>query len=126
VCFDQGVDINTAGEDCTIEIGDGSYLGPYVCMAGPGNIKIGKNCLIALQSGLYANNHRAYGLSREGIEIEDNCWLGTGVKILDGVKIGHGSVIGAGSVVTKDIPPSSIAVGIPAKVIKKSKGEGCC
>ena len=126
VCLDRGVDINTAGEDCVIEIGEHSYLGPYVCLAGPGHIKIGQHCLIAAQSGLYANNHRAYGLSREGIEIEDHCWLGTGVKILDGVKIGRGSVIGAGSVVTKNIPPASIAVGVPAKVIKASKGEGVC
>ncbi len=121
VCLDRGVDIRTAGSDCWIEIGDSSYLGPYVCMAGPGHIKIGKNCLIASHSGVYANNHRDYGLSREGIEIEDNCWIGSGVRILDGVTIGRGSVIGAGSVVTKSIPRDSIAVGVPAKVIKRSK-----
>ena len=126
VCLDRGVDINTAGEDCVIEIGNGSFLGPYVCMAGPGHIKIGKGCMIASQSGLYANNHRADGLSREGIEIGDNCWLGTGVKVLDGVKIGRGCVIGAGAVVTKDIPPMSVAVGVPAKVIKENKAEGRC
>ena len=49
--------------------------------------------------------------------IEDDCWLGTGAKVLDGVRIGRGCVIGAGAVVTKDIPPYSIAVGVPAKVI---------
>ncbi|BAY82971.1 hexapeptide repeat-containing transferase [Calothrix parasitica NIES-267] len=121
VCLDRGVDIRTAGPDCWIEIGDNSYLGPYVCMAGPGHIKIGNNCLIASHSGVYANNHRDYGLSREGIEIEDNCWIGSGVRILDGVTIGRGSVIGAGSVVSKNIPRDSIAVGVPAKVIKRSK-----
>lgn len=121
VCLDRGVDIRTAGSDCWIEIGDNSYLGPYVCMAGPGHIKIGKNCLIASHSGVYANNHRDYGLSREGIEIEDNCWIGSGVRILDGVTIGRGSVIGAGAVVTKNIPADSIAVGVPAKAIKRSK-----
>ena len=124
VCLDRGVDINVAGEDCFIEIGDRSYLGPYVCMSGPGVIKIGRQCLIASQAGIYANNHREYGLSREGITIEDNCWLGTGVRILDGVTIGRGSVVGAGSVVTKNIPPYSVAVGVPAKRIKASKG-GC-
>ena len=124
VCLDRGVDINVAGEDCSIEIGDRSYLGPYVCMSGPGHIKIGRQCLIASQTGMYANNHREYGLSREGITIEDNCWLGTGVRILDGVTIGCGSVVGAGAVVTKDIPPYSVAVGVPAKRIKASKG-GC-
>jgi len=126
VCIKRGVDIDVAGSDCVIEIGNGSSLGPYVCMAGPGHIKIGKRCLIASQTGLYANNHRPYGISREGIEIGDKCWLGTGVKVLDGVKIGHGCVIGAGSVVTKDIPPMSVAVGVPAKVIKESKSPGRC
>lgn len=55
----------------------------------------------------------------KGIVIEDDCWLGTGVKILDGVTIGKGSVIGAGAVVTKNIPSYSVAVGVPAKVISK-------
>ena len=122
VCLDRGVDIRVAGEDCQITIGEGSYLGPYVCMAGPGHIQIGKNCLIAAHSGMYANNHRTYGLSREGIVIEDKCWLGNGVKVLDGVTIGQGSVVGAGAVVTKNIPPYSVAVGVPAKVIKSSEG----
>jgi acetyltransferase-like isoleucine patch superfamily enzyme len=122
VNLDRGVDISVAGEDCQIEIGEETYLGPYVCMAGPGNIRIGKHCLIAAHTGIYANNHRSYGLSREGIVIEDKCWLGNGVKVLDGVTIGRGSVIGAGAVVTKNIPPYSVAVGVPAKVIKSSEG----
>ncbi|GAB1538119.1 hypothetical protein NUACC21_07770 [Scytonema sp. NUACC21] len=122
VCIDRGVDIRATGSDCAIFIGDESYLGPYVCMAGPGHIKIGKQCLIASHSSLYANNHREYGLSREGIEIQDHCWIGSGARILDGVTIGKGCVIGAGAVVTKDIPPYSIAVGVPATVIRASKG----
>ncbi len=118
VAFDRGVDITVSGDDCLMEIGDHSYLGAYVCLIGPGHIKIGKHTLIAAHSGIFANNHRADGLSREGIEIGDYCWIGSGVKVLDGVKIGNGCVIGAGAVVTKDIPPNSIAVGIPAQVIK--------
>ncbi len=124
VCIDRGVDIRATVSHCLIEIGDSSYLGPYICMAGPGHIKIGKECLIASHTSIYANNHREHGLSREGIEIQDNVWIGSGVRILDGVTIGKGSVIGAGAVVTKDIPPLSIAVGVPAKVIKASKGSG--
>ncbi|MCX7595635.1 MAG: acyltransferase, partial [Fischerella sp.] len=58
------------------------------------------------------------GVTCKGIIIEDDCWLGHGVTVLDGVTIGKGSVIGAGAVVTKDIPPYSVAVGIPAKVVK--------
>ncbi|AFY33732.1 DapH/DapD/GlmU-related protein [Calothrix sp. PCC 7507] len=122
ICIERGVDINASGENCSIEIGDESFLGPYVCIAGAGNVKIGRRCLIASQTGIYANNHREYGMSYEGITIEDNCWLGTGVKVLDGVTIGKSSVIGAGAVVTKDIPPNSVAVGVPAKVIRTTTG----
>lgn len=57
-------------------------------------------------------------VTRKGIVIEDDCWLGHGVIVLDRVIIGKGSVIGADSVVTSDIPPYSVAVGVPAKIIK--------
>jgi len=53
------------------------------------------------------------------IVIEDDVWIGSNSVILSGVTIGRGSIIGAGSVVTKDIPPYSIAVGAPTKVMKK-------
>ena len=131
VSIDHGVDIRAYDqEDGHITIGRDTYIGPYVCMAGPGLIRIGKDCMIASHSSIYANNHifadperpfRVQGVSTEGIVIEDDCWLGTGVRVLDGVTIGKGSIIGAGSVVTKDIPPYSVAVGIPARVIKTRK-----
>lgn len=126
VALEIGVDIGCAGDNCTIEIGENTFIGPYTCIGGPGRIKIGKHCMIAAHTGIVANNHifsdpvekiRNQGLTTEGIEIGDDCWLGYGVKVLDGVTIGKGSVIGAGAVVTKDIPPYSIAVGVPAKVI---------
>ena len=56
--------------------------------------------------------------SKGPIVIEENVWIGEMVCILGNVHIGRGSVIGAGSVVTKDIPPYSLAVGCPAKIIK--------
>ena len=127
VQVDRGVDMRAHEHGC-ITIGQGTYIGPYACIAGPGHIQIGENCMIASHSGIYANNHNFADLTRpicvqgttnEGIVIEDDCWLGTGVKVLDGVTIGHGSVIGAGAVVTKNIPPYSIAVGVPAKVIAR-------
>ncbi|MBK1857180.1 hypothetical protein JIN80_02845 [Cerasicoccus arenae] len=58
------------------------------------------------------------GLQQMPIIVEDDVWIGGRVNLTAGVTIGSGSVIGAGSVVTKDIPAGSIAVGIPAKVIK--------
>jgi acetyltransferase-like isoleucine patch superfamily enzyme len=127
------VDIRAYDKECGhIIIEENTYIGPYVCMAGPGFIKIGRDCMIASHSSLYANNHifadseipfREQGLTTKGIKIEDDCWLGTGVRVLDGVTIGKGSIIGAGSVVTKNIPPFSVAVGVPARVIRKRDGK---
>jgi len=57
-------------------------------------------------------------LSKGGIVVEDDVWLGYGVIVLDGVRIGKGAVIGAGSVVNQDIPSGAIAVGVPARVVK--------
>ncbi len=131
VALERGVEIG-ALENTYLHIDEGTFIAPYVCIAGPGDIKIGKHCMIASHSGIYANNHnfadltvpiRQQGVTRKGIIIEDNCWLGHGVTVLDGVTIGQGSVIGAGAVVTKDIPPFSIAVGVPAKVIRSRKDK---
>lgn len=65
----------------------------------------------------------AQGIESKGdIVIEDDVWLGLGVKVLDGVTIGKGAVIGAGAVVTRSIPPYAIAVGVPARV-RGRRGE---
>jgi acetyltransferase-like isoleucine patch superfamily enzyme len=129
VAIERGVDIGACENSC-IEIGERTFIGPYTCIAGPGDIKIGKDCLIAAHSGIFANAHkfanplekiRNQEVIRKGIVIEDDCWLGHGVTVLDGVTIGQGSVIGAGAVVTRDIPSYSVAVGVPARVIDSRK-----
>ena len=126
VAVERNVDIG-ALDDTQIYIERGTFIGIGTCIAGPGNVKIGKRCLIAAHSGIFANNHTYTDplkyiadqeVTCEGITIEDDCWLGHAVTVTDGVTIGKGSVIGAGAVVTKDIPPYSIAVGTPARVIK--------
>ncbi|MBD2436613.1 acyltransferase [Nostoc sp. FACHB-110] len=126
VAIERNVDIGCLA-DTSIYIDEETFIGPGVCIEGPGNIKIGKRCMIAANSGIYANNHnfansvepiKYQGVTRQGIVIEDDCWLGHGVTVLDGVTIGEGSVIGAGAVVNKNIPPFSVAVGVPARVIK--------
>ncbi|KAF3886815.1 MULTISPECIES: acyltransferase [Nostocales] len=128
-CLQNGVDVR-AMNDTSIYIDEGTYIGPYVCLAGPGDIKIGKSCLIAAHTGIFANNHvfndptqniAEQGVTRRGIVIGNNCWLGHAVTVLDGVTIGEGSVIGAGAVVAKDIPPYSVAIGVPARVVKSRK-----
>ncbi|MBW4556054.1 MAG: acyltransferase [Trichormus sp. ATA11-4-KO1] len=126
VAIERYVDIGCL-EDTCLYIDDATFIAPNVCIAGPGDIKIGKHCMIAAHTGIYANAHkftdptkpmRLQGVTRKGIVIEDDCWLGHGVTVLDGVTIGKGSVIGAGTVVNRDIPPFSVAVGAPARVIK--------
>ena len=93
-----------------------------------GLISIGDNSRIAPNCMLIAADHvfsdpatpiRCQGMKPGCITIEEDVWVGGGVHINAGVTIGRGSVIGAGAVVTKDIPPMSVAVGVPAKVIKK-------
>lgn len=122
--LERGVDIRTH-PNARIEIGRNVYLGPYTCVSGQ-NITIGDRTLISSHCSIYASNHlfadphrpiQGQGYDRQGIMIENDCWLGTGVRVLDGVTIAQGSVIGAGAVVTKNIPAYSIAVGVPAKVI---------
>lgn len=76
---------------------------------------------------LFAENHvfsdtessiKSQGVQQKGITIEDDCWIGSNVTILDGVTIGKGSVIGAGTLVTKDIPTGSIVVDKREKLIR--------
>jgi acetyltransferase-like isoleucine patch superfamily enzyme/putative methionine-R-sulfoxide reductase with GAF domain len=128
--IDRGVDIKAQGNG-HIKIGENTFVGPYVCMAGE-HISIGKCCLIGSHSGIYAINHNfgeptrkitEQGVSYKGIVIEDDCWLGSGVRVVDGATIGQGSVIGAGAVVTKDIHPYSVAVGVPAHVIASRRSS---
>ena len=89
-------------------------------------IYIGDNTLIAPNVGIYALNHdldperRNAGFANgKTVTIGKNVWIGGSSVILQGVTIGDNAVIGAGSVVTKDIPAGCLAVGNPAKVIKK-------
>jgi acetyltransferase-like isoleucine patch superfamily enzyme len=58
------------------------------------------------------------GVTRKGIHIEDDVWIGNRVIVLDGIHVGRGAVIGAGSVVTKDVPINAVVVGNPARIVR--------
>lgn len=111
-----------------LSIGSNTYIGRYSIILAYDNVQIGKDCLIAPYCHITDTSHnfddvnqpiRLQKLKAEKVIIEDDVWLGAGVSVLPGVTIGRGSVIGARAVVSKDIPAYSIAVGVPAKVLKK-------
>ena len=114
--------------DGWISMGNNCTVNSYAILYGHGGLQIGNGVRIAPQVMLMPMNHiykdphvpiRKQGIRTQGVKIEDDVWFGAGAVVLDGVTIGQGSVIGAGAVVTKDIPPYSVAVGVPAQVIKK-------
>ncbi len=109
----------------TLEIGNSVFIN-YGCSFGATKlIRIGANCNIGTHVIMIDNDfhrlepeHRNERPPSAPIILEDNVWLGARVIVLRGVTIGSGSVIGAGSVVSRDIPPRSIAAGVPAKVLR--------
>lgn len=110
-----------------ISIGKGTVIGENCFLDGFGGLSIGKDVLIAHSTSCISEDHgfttrkikiRKQQKTFQEIIIQDDCWIGCGVRILKGVKIGKGAVVGAGAVVTKSLPPFSISAGVPAKVIK--------
>jgi acetyltransferase-like isoleucine patch superfamily enzyme len=105
-------------------IGIGSIvLGPVTMGT---NCRCSQNCFITGQSHRYddvSKNLIEQGFDIREVVIEENVWIGSNSVILPGVTIGKNSVIGAGAVVTKDIPPFSLAVGNPARVVKQYVSE---
>ncbi|MCX7180815.1 MAG: acyltransferase [Proteobacteria bacterium] len=111
----------TTGEDVS--------FGPGCQIYEPrGSLTIGSHCMIGGGTLISGVNHgyaqfdipmRDQPASSLPVVIENDVWIGMGVKLLPGVRIGTGSIIGAGSVVANDIPPYSIAMGIPCKITRQ-------
>ncbi len=123
------------GERPVLKIGKNVQLNDNVHICALQSIEIGNDVLIASNVYISDNSHGIYSgpqrhsdpeetpIGREyktdPVRIGDRVWIGEGVMILPGVTIGKGSIIGAHSVVNKDIPENCIAVGAPAKIVKK-------
>lgn len=125
-----GVVLHTYGG--AIHCDENVFFGPYVVVYGHGGVEIGAHTLIASHCVLVAANHTVPPASELirfqpdlplPIRIGRDVWLGAGVKVLGGVTIGDGCVIGAGAVVTHDLPPHSIAHGVPARVVGSRAGR---
>ena len=120
-------------ENSGITIGDNSLIGPYSFIWGQGGVHIGNNVMIGPRVSVLPVNHnfenpgmpiRDQGITAKGIRIDDDAWIAAHAIIIDGVHIGRGSAIAVGALVTKDVPPYSLAVGSPAKIIKSWAPEG--
>lgn len=124
-----------------LEIGDNVRLNELVHIAALDCVKIGNNSAIGAKSFISDLNHGDFSgktpfdvtiphalrpLSAKPVIIGENVWIGESVCILPGVTVGDGAIIGALSNVTKSVPAYSIAVGNPAKVIKRYNFETKC
>lgn len=113
-----------AWPDGVLEIGDGTFVNYDTSISVHARVSIGRDCQIGQYCIINDNDyHDIVDKTRlppsRPLVIEDRVWLGARVIVLKGVHIGHDAVIGAGSVVTRDIPPRTVAVGLPARVVRE-------
>lgn len=123
----------------TLSFGENFQMNDYVHITAKEKVQIGNNVLFASKIYVSDCSHGSYAgneydsdptsipherkLHSKPVIIEDNVWLGEFVSVLPGVTIGKGTIVGANSVVSKSLPPNVIAVGTPAKPIKKYNFE---
>ena len=127
VLFEPGVWITAPGQ-ARVRIGGGSFLNLGVMVASMELVEIGEHCMFANGCFVTDGNHRFddpvlpvpwQGFTTKGpTRIGDNVWCGANVVVTSGVAVGERCVIGANSVVTEDLPPFSIAAGVPARVLR--------
>lgn len=122
----------TGDNNCCLKIGDGTYVGNFCHFYASSKIEIGKKVLFADRVYLSDNLHGYRNIQLPVIDqpveqtqpviIGDGAWIGENVCVI-GASVGKNSVIGANSVVTKNIPDFCVAVGAPAKIIKRYNFE---
>lgn len=109
-------------------IGNGTWIGQNCFFHSAGGLEIGDSVGIAPCVKILTSSHNDQNplepvlfqpLNFKKVILKDGCDIGVGAIILPGVTIGMGAIIGAGAVVNKDIPDYSVAVGVPAKIIRK-------
>jgi acetyltransferase-like isoleucine patch superfamily enzyme len=111
-----------------VNIGDDSWVGSHCSIQGNGGVSIGNHVMIASLCAINTVSHRSdrldlpmnqQGTYCDPVIIEDDVWIGIGAIILQGVRIGQGSIVAAGAVVNRNLPPNSIAMGVPARAENK-------
>ncbi len=108
-----------------VRLGEHVHVGPGSVIYGHGGVEIGAETLLGPNCLIFSSEHdvpplgtpiRSRADLRKPTRIGRDVWLGADVKILGGITVGDGCVVGAGAVVTHDLPPGSIAAGVPARV----------
>lgn len=111
-----------------INIGSNVGIGDFAHIGGAGGVTIGDDTIAGAYLSIHPENHiftstneliRNQGVSRKGIVIGKNCWIGAKVTVLDGAVIGNGCVIAAGAVVNGEFPDNVVIGGVPAKILKE-------
>ncbi len=119
----------TQGEEALLEIGDGTRMSGMCVLSAASSVRLGRSVLLARNVFITDHNHGTADpkvpVMDQKLEkiapvtIEDGAWLGANAVVLSGVIVGRGAVVGANSVVLDDIPPRTVAVGAPAKVVRQ-------
>jgi lipopolysaccharide O-acetyltransferase len=115
--------------DVRIRIGDGVVIQPGIHIGAAVSVQIGDGAMIASRVYITDHDHDFRNpddpavtnrrVIARPVDIGRHVWLGEGVMVLKGVTLGDHCVIGAGSVVTRDVPPYSVAVGVPARIVSR-------
>jgi acetyltransferase-like isoleucine patch superfamily enzyme len=109
-------------------VGDKVVFGGSNTINGYLDIDVGDDCIFADRIYVTDFDHvyadpgvpiRRQGIVKSPVRIEDDCWIGEKATILRGVTVGRGSVVGSQTVVTRDVPPMSVVVGNPGRVVKR-------
>jgi maltose O-acetyltransferase len=115
-------------EGARLRIGEGTFINFGSDISATASVEIGRDCDIGQYAIIIDNDfHRTddHHARPKGspVVIEDEVWLGARVTVLPGSHIGRGSVIGAHAVVSGEIPPDSLAVGVPARVVRSLRKD---
>lgn len=116
-----GVRIELAESDAVLKIGSRTYINRNSEIHCSTSVTIGEDCAIAWGVVILDNDaHSINGdYARAPVTIGHHVWIGQGARILKGVTVGDGAIVGLGAIVTRDVPPKSLVVGQPARVVRE-------
>lgn len=119
--------VTLVAKGARLEIGDGSFIGPWSSVVAVSGVVMGRDCLVAERVTIRDQDHALHAdrnvpIARSGmvsapIALGDGVWLAAGSIVLKGVCVGQGAVVAANAVVTRDVPDFAIVGGVPAAVI---------